>query len=47
MLTLHHSVIFCAGQPLFRFASTAQAGVFMLRLGYRAEERGGVWMFWK
>lgn len=47
MLTLHHSTIFCAGQPVLRFASTGQAGVFMLRLGYRAKEAGGIYTFWK
>ena len=39
MLTLRNSILYAANRPFLRFASTAQAGVYMLRLGYRACER--------
>lgn len=47
MLTLSNATIYADGQALLRFDSTPQAGVYMLRLGFRSFERGGVFYFFK
>ena len=48
-VTMKHGtgVIAVNGEPVLRMATTAQAGIFLSRLGYRAEEYGGLWTFWK
>ncbi len=40
-------VIAVNGEPFLIMANTAQAGVFLLRLGFRGHEENGTWHFWK
>lgn len=47
IIQLRAGIVYVNREPALRFASTAQAGVFLTRLGYRASERGHVWTFWK
>ncbi len=47
LVQLHAAVIYVNRRPFMRFASTPQAGIFLTRLGFRGEEKAGVYTFWK
>lgn len=47
LIQLRGGIVYVNRRPFMRFASTPQAGIFLTGLGFRAEERAGVYTFWK
>lgn len=47
LVQMRGGVVYVNRSPVLRFASAAQAGVFLLRLGYRGKESGQTFTFWK
>lgn len=46
-IKVRSGIVYCSGQALLRFASTAAAGIYLMRLGYRCHEEGKTYTFWK
>ena len=46
-VTMRAGVVAINNEPVLRFASVPQAGVFLSGLGYRAQESAGLWTFYR
>lgn len=47
LVQMRAGVVYVNREPVLRFLSVGQAGIFLTGLGYRASESGQVWTFWK